>query len=398
MSDSVHATMARYPQQAITQQVITKPAPTASPDVKTFGTKKYMTLIRQITRSQLSSSPFWNTYVGSASYKRRRHDSRHAASLQIFNAELCGIYRLPVELILQTVQLLPALDKFCLRLTSRRFATIVRRKDVLAKDDIYTKAGLDSRLSRDRFTRRADLEVVTAHSPEQLLCWPCRTAHPRHYFDSTEVCLSGRVRRCQGHICLLQICPHLYLTRSEVLARVTRVANMASIDCPVSFGSGGCPYRPSWIKERKIYITGSRNPLVHVMLGHSLLYKTLGARRIFYRSELVDTLKDLATRICPHMSTHDEYFLWRFTQTPASRMFGSQRIQEAYAERIFGKDNDLMAICVPCKVEDCDSYLEIEKLCYEGATNLHFTVSRNLGKMDEPLDAKWLVQCGVGRT
>jgi hypothetical protein len=394
MSDSVYATITRNPQRAIT-----KPASTSSPDaLKTFGTNKYMTLFRQITRSQLSPSPFWKMYVSSSSYKRRRNDSRHAASLQIFNAELCGIYKLPMELILQIVQLLPELDKFCLRMTSRRFATIVRRKDVLNKDDIYTKAGVDSRLSRDRFTRRADLEVVTAHSPEQLLCWACRTSHPRHYFDSTETYLSGRVRRCQGHMCLLKICPHLYLTRTEVLARVTRVVNMASIDCPISFGNGGCPYRPSWIKECKTYESGSRNPLVQIMLGQSLLYRTLGAKPIFYRSDMGDTLKGLAARICPHTSTHDEDFLRRFAQTPASRMYGSQRIQEAHAERIFGKENDLMAIRVLCKVENCDTHLEIEKLTYEGATNLHFTVSRNLGKMDEPLDAKWLVQCGVGRT
>lgn len=399
----VQATMARSAQRVSTA------APPDEPALKIPGNKKYMNLIRQMTRYQLSPSPFWKTYVGSPSYHRRRHDSRHAASLQIFNAELCGIYRLPLELILQIVQLLPALDMFCLRMTSRRFAAIIKRKDIQAnkdtyipgdvypKADIYAQAEMEARVLRDRFTKRADAEVVTAHSPDRLLCWPCRTSHPRHYFDSTEIYQSGRVRRCQGHICLLQVCPHLYLTRGEVLARVTQAAgNMPSIDCPVSWGSGGCAYRPSWIKEIQTYIPGSRKFVVQIMFGQSLMYKTLGERRIFYRSDMKDMLLGVAARICPHMNTHDREFLLRFNATPASRMCGSQRISEAHVEKIFGKEDDLMAIRVPCEVEDCDTYLEVEKLTYEGSTNLHFTVTRNLGKMDEPLDGKWLVQCGVG--
>lgn len=369
----------------------------SSNTLKAFSNTKYMAFFRQITRSEISPSNFWSTYVGSSSYKRRRDDSRHAASLQIFNAELCSFYRLPVELIIQIVQLLPSLDKFCLRMTSRRFASIIKRTGVQTWQEYFDKAGVEARLSRDRFTKLADAEVVTAQSPDKLLCRPCWTSHPRRYFEETEIFQSGRVRRCRGHMCLLEICPHLWLNREEVLTRVQQHSRV-TIDCPIIPGNGGCAFKPSILHESKTVDPNSRYPLVQIRLGQSILYKRLGARPTFYRSEVEDMLRELATRICPHMSTHDSEFLRRMAGIPASRMFGSIRVQEDQVENVFGKANNLMAIRVPCAVEACDTYLEIERLTYGGQTNLHFTVSRHLGRMDNPLDPRWLVQCGGGTT
>lgn len=396
MSKSNEAIM--VPAQQRQQQTIIKQTSNESSKVlKADGSTRYMALIRQFTRSRPSPPPFWKTYVGSSSYKRRRHDSRHAASLQIFNAELCAFYRLPVELILQIIELLPALDKFCLRMTSRRFAYTIMRGDSQTKSNYYDKADMEARLSRDKFARFADAEVVTAQSPDKLVCWPCRTSHPRHYFDDTEIFQSGRVRRCQGHMCLLQICPHLWLNREDVLARVQQDVRVL-IDCPIIPGNGGCAYKPSMLHESKIFETGSPDPFIRIMLGQSLLYRRLGARPTFYRREVEDILQRLAARICPHMSTHDDDFLQRMAEIPAGHMFGSLRIQDEHVENDFGKGGDLMSIRIPCKVEACDTHLEIEKLTYGGQTNLHFTVSRNMGRMDDPLDPKWLMQCGVGWT
>ncbi|KAH7380476.1 hypothetical protein DE146DRAFT_297800 [Phaeosphaeria sp. MPI-PUGE-AT-0046c] len=390
MSHYTEVTMPPGNQQQ--QRTILKQALAASPNtLKAFGNTKYITLFRQITRSEISPPLFWRTYAGSSSYKRRRDNSRHAASLQIFNAELCSFYRLPVELILQIIQLLPALDKFCLRMTSRRFASIIKRTDVQTKQDYYTKAGVEGRLARDKFTKLADTEVVTTQSPSHLLCWPCRTSHPRRYFDDTEIFQSGRVRRCRGHMCLLEICPHLWLNREDVLARIQQVTRV-TIDCPIILGNGGCVTKPSMLLESKIFEFGSPHFVNRIMLGQSLLYKNLGPISTLDRSAVQDMLQGLAARICPHMSTHHDELLQRISEISGGRIFGILRSEEG------AQTDNRMSVQIPCLAEACDTQLEIERLAYNDQTNLHFTVSRNLGRMEDPLDPKWLVQCGVSNT
>lgn len=323
-----------------------------------------------------------------ASKRRQREANERATALELSNAESVFLYRLPLELVLGVLELLPIADVMSLRLSSRRFASLVQRV-IKEKPAHLDKKDMRDRLDRDRYFKLAEAESGDIDTASGLLCSQCRQRHPLLDFDRRELPKSAHVRRCKGMTRAFRTCSHCTLTRDELVGpktlRWTYDSTYPQL-CP------DCSSPPSvqwsWITKA-------------VTFQNDYMLREVRSRDTVYRFEIQLGLRKLAVQVCPHMRTDDKDFQERLVSSPVGescilfeddwhgRYDNGKPINDKFAERYM---DARMRIC--CREKHCESHIEIERLASTRRRKMpiFIWIRRNLGKMESPMDPVWLAQ------
>jgi len=323
-----------------------------------------------------------NLYFSSAAYTHWSKSNKCATALEVYNAEFSPIYQLPPELLLMVVDLLPTADILSLLLSSRRFASLIRRirrvtKEKPTHDD---KRELKKRLERDHYLKLANAEPSDTGGLDELLCSFCLKPHTRYLFDSGEVAKSAHTRQCKGAARKFHACQHLSVTFKELKAHVNLWSPVGYMICT----DFNCKLEP--------IVSGSSSTLDIRSMSECIPERIFPRHNTVYRDDVRTYLKEQAQPVCPHMSTDDDAFGQLIMEAPLG---GSSRPLNEPLTSVFAEPYSRASMFVWCRAPGCSTNVQICRSSELFGEVVSASICRNLGKLEDPLDPAWLAQIGV---
>jgi hypothetical protein len=129
-----------------------------------------------------------------------------------------------------------------------------------------------------------------------------------------------------------------------------------------------------------------------MMYGAERWLESSPMNHVITRVELQHNLKQLAMLTCPHMRTNDAAFLNRVLTSPRGHMWNNCDNGRPFDD-LFADTYELSGIRITCLNQACNTTVEIErKKGAGGMWPIQVRLRRNLGKMKDPMDPRWLIQ------
>jgi hypothetical protein len=309
-------------------------------------------------------------YSDSRALEQRRH-AVQAIALEMHNAEFSPIYTLPPEVCNHVLHYVSTADIMSLRLVSRRFVWSTQRQESTWGD----KRDFQARLHFDRYTKLAKSEPTDIRTLNELVCSYCYKPHPRCAFDRKEATRSPYVRQCHGSSRKFRLCAHTSKDRRSIM------------DGGSVFGlDRGCRIR--------FWFNGESNSSDMIYgaedwLGFSHM------NRAILRDEIRLGLQQIAIPVCPHMRTDEASFLNRVLTNPRGHLYNNFNNGRPIDD-FFADSYELSGIRIACLNQRCGTMIEIERR--KGLNQMwpiQVRLRRNLGRMEDVLDPKWVIQLEV---
>jgi hypothetical protein len=348
-----------------------------APELASFGAN--LGVVRRNTRT-LFRNCWTSVESGLCVPARRKHEAdKNAKALEVYNAEFSTIYRLPPELILDIFDYyLTIADILALRQSCRRYASLTRHiiPHKLLRID---RPDFKARLSRDRFYKLADAEPFEVDRLDTLLCSYCQSPHAKSMFQYDEIHRTARTRKCVGLTRGLRLCRHFTLKYQDILAYRAREERIGCSEAR----HGHCDVDP--------HISGWKSRDKRV-LCFGYIYRGLHAgKSSLSRQRLQDISKELATRLCPHMSMDGPEFQCKLKESDA-RLMGTVGLSVWSSPVIFAPASRSTHMTISCSEEHCHTDVDIWRWADISGGLLDIKIYRDLGQIETPLDPMWIAQ------
>jgi hypothetical protein len=304
---------------------------------------------------------------------------QQAEALEIYNHAISPICTLPPELRIHVLRYLSVADVMALRLVSRSFFSSTPRQNPTWNERIDFR----DRLRFDRYIKLAEVEPRDIRRLGELGCSVCHQSHPRSVFESKETVKSPYVRQCHAWSRVFRLCAHFSIKRKEITAMIPETSSFRRyLDCKK------CPDGDIRLFGRS-FSSGNNSEVIYG------IYRTLKSSAwncSILRVEIQHILQQLGMPACPHMRTDDTDFLDRILTCPRgdrTRNYDNGRSIDPF----FSEAYVCNGIRIACPNQQCNTTIEIDRRKSPGPiAHVDLSIRRNLGKMTDVMDLKWLIQ------
>ncbi|OCK85699.1 hypothetical protein K432DRAFT_12965 [Lepidopterella palustris CBS 459.81] len=307
------------------------------------------------------------------------------------NLQNSRLYQLPVELLLIVSKFILPEDILALRAAARDFHRILNAPISLtsAQKESYKCA-----LRRDDYNHQCLLDRERKlPDPTLAVCSNCRELHPRPKFSSTQLSGPPETRLCKGAEGVVELCPHVSLTLSEIRSLCGSPHRDRDVRCQEGILMCTSPEHAQDPEDGMIPCpiirVESRNPEKY-LLKRRLLILTIERDRPVTKSALAEAIlhiPDLES-ICPHLKVNDFKTHRPFVDLECPTLHENYNEAEHYGRpRYWGPHGYSHGHIRRCEPESCRQCWTTSRQCPVKHCNTTYTLflrrHTQLGRLDD---------------
>lgn len=347
------------------------------------------------------------------------------------NYQHSRLHNLPAEILFKIGSNVPGLALTSLRQTCRKFdATFNNTGYILYVEKLNTSFYYNPpdfsnddltehrlALRRDFYYRKCERERERSPS-SSLLCSSCQQKHSRSNFTDDQIAADPAVRVCKAaETGGLQSCNHLVMpffslqrlrirdsVSSSTFGALSGRHGPHSVECPAAIGLHFCTER----RRREFFhptlgcdltSLSTLDPMRYsepwsykLVLQYSVLQLSVGQDA--HVSVIADKIRTLMGDICPHIRMNGmEVLRSIYPGTFRAALFTTSTVRWMNDWHSSYADLYRWSKICSCKQPNCDTKFRfaLDKF-EEDRQKVHLVVQRDLGRLEDPNDLKWLAQ------